>query len=164
MAADTSYLNGPIPGMSLTTEPGNRPWENPPSLVTVEDALEFYTQRILGNRDTHEDLLDIVESGLPIRNIANIFVKMNIMQGRHTIDVGMLVMPAIEELIMAVADTYGVEYTTSIEDVIRERGISRRQARLATTEALEKQTEKPVENMEEPPRGLMAKPSTDMVE
>lgn len=164
MAADALYLNGPIPGMSLTTEPGNRPWENPPSLVTVEDALDFYTSRILGNRDTHEDLLDIVESGLPIRNIANIFVKMNIMNGRHTIDVGMLVMPAIEELIMAVADTYGVEYTTSLEDVARETRTSRRQARKALNEARKNKEQKANVEKEESPRGLMAKPSTDMVE
>ena len=36
---DASSLNAPIPGMSLTTEPGNRPWENPPQIVTIDDAL-----------------------------------------------------------------------------------------------------------------------------
>lgn len=165
MAADAQYLNAPIPGMSLTTEPGNRPWENPPSLVTVEDALEFYTKRILSNRDSHEQLLDIVESGLPIRNIANLFIKMNVMQGRHTIDVGMLVLPAIEELIMTVADIHNVEYVTSLEDVIKERGISRRQARMALQEARKSKKAEPAkEEMEESPRGLMAKPNKDMVE
>ena len=43
---DASSLNAPIPGMSLTTEPGNRPWENPPQLNTVEEAIEYYTDKL----------------------------------------------------------------------------------------------------------------------
>lgn len=164
MAADAGYLNAPIPGMSLTTEPGDRPWENPPSIVTVEEALEFYTSRILGNKENHEELLDIVESGLPIRNIANLFNKMNVMQGRHTLDVGMLVLPAIEELIMSVADMYGVEYDVSVDDIIKNEKVSRRQARLALKEARESKKQPAPEAEEEQPRGLMAKPSKDMVE
>lgn len=163
MAADAGYLNRPIPGMSLTTEPGDRPWENPPSLVTVEEALEFYTRRILANRETHDDLLDMVESGLPIRNIASMFTKMSVMQGRHTIDVGILVMPAIEELIMAVADMHDVEYRTSVEDMLKEKSVTRRQARLAAKEAMAKPQASEEPEMEQP-RGLMAKPSKDMVE
>ena len=164
MAADTLYLNAPIPGMSLTTEPGDRPWENPPSMATVDEALEFYTNRILGTKENHEELLDIIESGLPIRNIAGLFNKINIMQGRHTIDVGMLVMPAIEELIMAVADMYGVEYDVSVDDIIKNEKVSRRQARLALKEARQKSSQAAPEVEEEQPRGLMAKPNKDMVE
>ena len=109
MPADAAFINAPIPGMSLTSEPGNRPWENPPSLVTVEDAMEFYTRRILGTPENYDQVLDIIESGLPIRNVANILMKTSIMEGYHTIDVGILVLPVIEELLMAVADMLGSE-------------------------------------------------------
>ena len=67
------FLNAPIPGMSLTTEPGNRPWENPPSMTTVEEALEYYANRIFrADQFARDDLLDVLESGFPIRNFANI--------------------------------------------------------------------------------------------
>jgi hypothetical protein len=162
MAADSAFLNAPVPGMSLTTEPGNRPWENPPSLVTVEDAMEFYTKRILGTPENYDQVLDIIESGLPIRNIANILMKTSIMEGYHTIDVGILVLPVIEELLMSVADIHDVSYTETIDDVFKENVVSRRQARLAVQE-MQRSKAAPAAEQTEQPKGLMAKPK-DMVE
>ena len=39
-------IDAPIAGQSLTTEPGNRPWENPPQYTTVEEALEYYIHKL----------------------------------------------------------------------------------------------------------------------
>jgi hypothetical protein len=167
MPADASYVNAPIPGMSLTTEPGNRPWENPPSLSTIEDAMEFYTRRILGTPENHEEVLNIVESGLPVRNIASILQKTSVMQGIHTIDVGILVLPVIEELIMAVADMHNTPYVENITDILKENVVPQRQAKLAVQEMLKSKTSKaemPVQEQPKKPTGLMAKPMKDMVE
>jgi hypothetical protein len=156
-------LNAPVPGMSLTTEPGSRPWENPPSMVTVEEAIVYYTDKILKNVEKHEDVLDVLERGIPVRNFANMLNTTSVMDGRHTLDVGILVMPVIEELIMTVADMYSVRYITSIEDVMKRNSIHPRQARLAVEEAKKsmatptEETE-PMEPMEEQPKGLMARP------
>ena len=60
MPADAAFVNAPIPGMSLTSEPGNRPWENPSNLVSIEDAMEFYTKRILGTPENYDQVLDIL--------------------------------------------------------------------------------------------------------
>ena len=32
----------PIPGQSLTDEPGNYPWEHPPQYVTTDGAADHY--------------------------------------------------------------------------------------------------------------------------
>ena len=162
MPADAAFVNAPIPGMSLTSEPGNRPWENPPNLVSVEDAMEFYTKRILGTPENYDQVLDILESGLPVRNVANILMKTSVMEGNHTIDVGILVLPVIEELLMAVADMHNSEYTESIDSLFKENVVSRRQARLAVQE-LKKERAQPKVEPTEQPKGLMAKPQ-DMVE
>jgi len=167
MPADASYINAPVPGMSLTTEPGNRPWESPPNLSTVEDAMEFYTKRILGTPENHEEVLNIVESGLPVRNIASILQKTSVMQGIHSIDVGILVLPVIEELIMAVADMHGSTYVENITDILKENMGSQREAKLAVQEMLaskNRKTEMPVQEQPKKPTGLMAKPMKDMVE
>ena len=158
------FLNAPIPGMSLTTEPGNRPWENPPSMSTVEEALEYYANRIFkADKFVMDDLVDIIESGIPIRNLANILQTTSVMQGRHTLDVGFLVLPAIEEMLMAVADLNGVKYVTSVEEIINSQRVSRRQARLAAKEAF-KTVEQLKPEMPEMPampmsKGLMARTS-----
>ena len=44
---DPSMLQGPIPGMSLTQEPGNMPWENPPEFSDIYDVMQFYLDRIV---------------------------------------------------------------------------------------------------------------------
>lgn len=160
MAADTGFLNAPIPGMSLTTTPGDRPWENPPSLVTIEEAMEYYASKILGNRDVHDQLLDILELGVPVSNLASILQKNSLMNGVHTLDVGMLVLPVIEELIMAVADMNGVSYVPSPEILAKATTISPREARKAV-ERMRKNKEQP-SIVEEKPRGLMAKPTETM--
>ena len=156
MPADAAFVNAPIPGMSLTSEPGNRPWENPPNLVSVEDAMEFYTRRILGTPENYDQVLDIIESGLPIRNVANILMKTSVMEGYHTIDVGILVLPVVEELLMSVADMHDVSYVETIDEVFKENVVSRRQARLAVQE-LKKERAQPKVEPTEQPKGLMAK-------
>jgi hypothetical protein len=163
MAANMAALNAPVPGMSLTTEPGNRPWETPPSMATVEEAIEFYTQRILGNDDAHDDLLEVMEAGIPVRNLANIINKASVMEGKHSLDVGFLVLPVIEELLMAVADTYGARYITSVEDIAKEKLVSPRQARLAVEELNNNKAAEPESPTAKEPKatGLMARPTEE---
>ena len=157
---DSGFLEGPIPGMSLTTEPGNRPWENPPMIVDVDKAIDYYRERIL-NKENHDAVLDILERGVPVRTFANILQTGAVMKNIHTLDVGFLVMPVIEELTMLVADAYEVNYVISREDSAKKVGVSRRQARLAVRDAnerLKSVEETPVVEEEQPVmRGLMAR-------
>ena len=60
----------PIPGMSLTAELGNRPWQQPPQYSTVEEALQWYIPR-LTNPELLDQLLDVMETGIPLTTIAN---------------------------------------------------------------------------------------------
>jgi hypothetical protein len=174
MAADAGFVNAPIPGMSLTTEPGNRPWENPPMLVTVEDALEFYANKLISELDSHNAILEMLELQVPVQNVANILQKTSVMEGLHTIDVGILVAPAVEEMIMAVADMYGVRYAESMDQIMEGFMANPRAVRLAMKD-LEKSMAEPEEEdtllapqeeevLPEEPMGLMARPQKGMVE
>jgi hypothetical protein len=155
-------LNAPIPGMSLTTEPGDRPWENPPAMATVEEALQFYAKRILG-KGRFDDILDILESGVPVENFANIIQTAAVMEGRHTLDVGFLVAPAIEEMIKAVADAHDVKYISSEQEYLQENTLTAREARTIASEFFGK--EQSTDVVEEPaakkPTGLMARKNVE---
>lgn len=107
-------IDAPIAGQSLTTELGNRPWENPPQYSTVEEALDFYIPRIM-EPSLRNDMLNILEMGIPISTFANALQMSAVMQGKHTIDVGVLALPVLIEAIAFVADAEGIEYTTGTD-------------------------------------------------
>ena len=102
-------FDAPIPGMSLTAELGGRPWQSPPQYATVEQALEYYIPRLTADEVT-DQLLDVLEMGVPVTTLANTMQLSGVMEGKHTVDVGVLIMPVIMEMISYIADTAGIEY------------------------------------------------------
>ena len=38
---NVNIFDAPIPGQSLTDEPGNYPWEHPPKTASIEEAMDF---------------------------------------------------------------------------------------------------------------------------
>ena len=57
-----SDFGAPIPGNSLFTHaPGERPWERPTELSTVEDTISFYMTS-LSQEDVLDDLMVAIES------------------------------------------------------------------------------------------------------
>lgn len=107
-------LNRPTPGMGMTAEVGSRPWQNPPQYNTVEEALDFYIPRMT-EENFNDKLLDIMEMGIPLTTIANSIQSAGVMEGKHTIDVGMLIMPVLIEMMAYIGDDAGIEYDTGTE-------------------------------------------------
>jgi hypothetical protein len=54
--------------------------------------------------------------GVPVTTLANTMQMSNVMNGVHTIDTGMLVLPVIMEMIMLLGDSAGVKYDSGLED------------------------------------------------
>tara|TARA_R110000796_G_scaffold30266_1_gene80971 strand:+ start:218 stop:805 length:588 start_codon:yes stop_codon:yes gene_type:complete len=104
-----SPLNAPIPGMSLTSKPKNRPWENPPELNTVAETLMFYTKH-LSKPDVVDDLMVMLEVGFPVIPLVETIRTSGVMQGKHTLDVGLLIEPALVKFITATAESLDVPY------------------------------------------------------
>jgi len=99
----------PIAGQSLTAELGNRPWQQPPQYATVEEALEYYVPRLV-NPEFTDNLFDVMETGIPLTTIANAMQSAGVMEGKHTIDVGLLIMPVLIETMAYLAEESDIEY------------------------------------------------------
>ena len=56
MAEENNLFDAPIPGQSLTTEVGARPWQQEPMYSTVEEAFEYYATRV-SDPEINEPLL-----------------------------------------------------------------------------------------------------------
>tara|TARA_R110000824_G_scaffold136632_1_gene300278 strand:+ start:241 stop:732 length:492 start_codon:yes stop_codon:yes gene_type:complete len=104
-----SEFDAPIAGMSLTSELGGRPWQKPAKNNEVEDAINEFVPQLTNERFI-EELLDVLESGVPIMSIANSMQIGGVMKGLHTIDVGILMLPVLVELLSYIADEAGIEY------------------------------------------------------
>ncbi len=110
----------PIPGMGMTFEVGSRPWQTPPELTTVEQATDYYIERM--NTDQFKaQLIDVMDMGVPLTTLANTIQLASVMEGLHTVDVGILMIPIIVELLVTIADSQGVKYDTGMEDIDNER-------------------------------------------
>ena len=106
-------FDAPIPGMSMTHELGARPWQSPPKYATVDDAIEYYLDR-MSSEEFLDQLTDVMEMGVPVTSIANTMQLGNVMEGVHSVDVGMLVLPVLVEMMMLVGDSADIEYDSGL--------------------------------------------------
>jgi len=113
---DEPLLDAPIPGQALTHELGARPWQSPPQYSTVDEAVDYYTSR-LSTPEATSQIIDILKMGIPVTSLANTIQMGSIMDGKHSIDVGMLVLPLIVEVIMFIAEQEGIDYDDGLTDV-----------------------------------------------
>ena len=115
---DTSF-DRPIPGMGMTHELGARPWQTPPTYTTVEETSDYYIER-MSNPKFKEQLLDVMEMKIPLTTLANTIQLAGVMEGRHNVDVGILIMPVLIEMMQLVADAEGIEYVTGMESDLKQ--------------------------------------------
>ena len=122
-------VDAPIPGMSLTAPLGGRPWQQPPQMATVEEAIDYYLPKLM-DREFLPELLTIIELGIPLTAIANSFQLASVMEGKHSIDVGVLILPVLVEMMMTIAEANEVEYVSGMERTKEDR-LSNAQVALA---------------------------------
>ena len=113
---DEPNLDYPIPGMGMTAELGSRLWEQPPQLDTVDEATDFYMER-MKQEDVQKGLIKVIDMGVPLTTIANAIQLANVMEGRHNIDIGVLMLPILVETMRYIAEEANIEYVTGMEEI-----------------------------------------------
>lgn len=168
-------LDAPIAGQSLTAEINGRPWLNSPQYTTVDETIEYYLDRMSSEEFT-DQLVDVLDMGVPVTTLANTIQLGSVMDGVHSVDVGMLVMPFIMEMIMLVGDSSGIKYDSGLEnpnkgktrDTLLENIRKELTEKIEEKEAMlfdededvmneEESMEMPQEIIEEEPMGLMSR-------
>lgn len=151
-------LNAPIAGMSLTHKLGDRPWQKPPMYSTVEEAIDYYVERFQ-NEDVVDSILDVLSLNVPVTTIANSLQTGSVMEGRHTVDIGMLIIPVLMEMIMYIGDKNKVKYETGLTR--KKKSVRNSTIAKAIKELKENKGEEPDKKEEEvvieEPKGLMSR-------
>tara|TARA_R100000458_G_C8275871_1_gene251049 strand:+ start:2695 stop:3189 length:495 start_codon:yes stop_codon:yes gene_type:complete len=158
-------FDAPIPGMSMTAELGSRPWQSPPKLADVDSVIDYYIERMSTDEFT-DQLVDIMEMGIPLTDVAHIMQLAHVMEGVHTIDVGILVSPVLVEMMMLIGDSEGIEYdsgvdkkekTTKVRDSLVTKTLRKLETELNMSSKEDINEEEEEEIVDIPANGLMAR-------
>lgn len=117
---EVSNFGAPIPGQSLFSAPGERPWERPSELNTVDEALSFYFTS-MRDPEIIDDLMTVVDMGIPLEPIVKTMYMSSVMRGLHNLDVGLIVAPVLSEFLAAVAKSYDIDFKYSGVDPMEEK-------------------------------------------
>jgi len=141
----------PIPGQSLTNEPGNVPWEQPPQLTTTPEIVDYYSEK-LTSVESIESILTLLKKDTPIMSIVRVLTKHSLMNGVHSVDSGFIVTPVIVELIKTIAEINDVGYVVDVGDMEKMKKVPASLIKKVVGEAEQK-----IEDVKSQKRGLMAK-------
>lgn len=150
------------PGISWTAPSKGRPWLNQPSIVDVSSVAKYYIGA-LGQPEVANDILDALETKVPLATIAETFMLTGVHKGRHTLDAGILVMPVIIELLQSIADINKIKTVRFTQDLEKGTTVHPRVLREFAKSVSEPAPEIEIEEPVEKPTGLMARKSKEVV-
>ena len=150
-------VNYTAPGISWTAPEKSRPWLQPPKLTNVVDVAANYVA-VISDPESMDDMLDAIETSVPLAVIAQAIMLGGVSNGVHTLDAGILVMPVIIEMIESLAISHKVKYVIYPDDYDKQVSVSNRVAKLAVEKAMNKnpmvEEEEEMPEMETKPTGL----------
>ena len=91
-------FDAPIPGQSLTDEPGNYPWEHPPQFASVEEATDFIYERLMDEGNMAR-MFTLLRMGIPIEALVKVITFSGFLEGKWTVDVAKLLEPIVAMMI-----------------------------------------------------------------
>ena len=163
-------FNAPIPGQSLTSEPKNYPWENPPRMVDPEEALLFHLEK-LEDKKAIESLAGLMALGVDILDLTEGILRAGVADGQHSIDVSLIIAPVIHEYIKGIGDAAGIDYKEGLVDEDEEElSLSTVSVNLREQEArkilqdIKDKRDPDLSELEEPEEGMEEDMSEDMPE
>jgi len=106
---NASTFDAPIPGQSLTDEPGKAAWENPPEYTSADKALEFlYTT--MTDRANLKQFYVMISNKVPIESIARVMLFQGFGQGKWTVDMMVVLAKPLAKMLVAIAKAADIEF------------------------------------------------------
>ena len=107
-------IRRPIPGQSLTNDPEQPwPWEGQPKFSDMNDALEYFFDKFT-EEELFEDLMDLLEDGVPVMSLVEIFLQQGFQEGLFNPDLMLLLAEPLAYMLIALADEEGEPRTDQL--------------------------------------------------
>tara|TARA_B100000424_G_C22852928_1_gene454729 strand:+ start:179 stop:703 length:525 start_codon:yes stop_codon:yes gene_type:complete len=152
----------PIPGESLTDEPGKWPWEQPPKYTDFKETLDVTMERLFKPKRIQK-ITTMLKAGIPVEAIARTVVFAGFAEGQYTVDVATMMTKTVFEAVLTIGLLAGIDdlqITIDNQFQDEETKFDTDMAKLAAVRKLAKETA--TEITEEPKKdigeGLMARP------
>ena len=108
-------FDAPIPGQSLTDEPGNYPWEHPPQRASVEEALDDIYESLMREKNMKR-MFTLLRMGIPVEALVKIITFAGFLEGKYTVDVAKLLEPLVSMIITGEATLAEIPAKINIGD------------------------------------------------
>lgn len=116
MFGERQSLDRPIPGESLTNDPNNPyPFEQSPEYTDRTEALEYLFKRFI-SEDVYKSLMNVINRGVPIMNLTEIFLYKGFSEGKWNPDLLMMLVEPTAYMIMALSERAGIDYVVMLEE------------------------------------------------
>ena len=155
-----SPFDTPIPGQSLTDEPGNYPWEHPPQYADVDEILDKMYDT-LTKPTIARQLISMLDAGVPVEAIVRVITFGGFMEGKYNPDVGFIIAEPLMNLVSAIGIRAGVSnLKLSLEDLSSDDFIKDMADLKAASEEVKTIAKEITQDApsQDKPAGLLAKP------
>ena len=143
----------PIPGQSLTDEPGNYPWEHPPPYVTTDGAADHLWNK-MSEPEFAEQIIAMLDAGVPVEAIGRTVLFGGFLKGKFSPDVAFIIAEPVMKMIATIGVIAGVEdIKMSMDDITNKKEIRSAVRLNVEAEKVAKDIKAEVKQ-----KGLMAKP------
>ena len=146
----------PIPGQSLTDEPGNYPWEHPPQYVTTDGAADHLWNR-MSEPEFAEQIIAMLDAGVPVEAIAITVLFGGFLKGKFSPDVAFIIAEPVMKMIATIGVIAGIkDIKMSMDDITNKKEIRSAVRLNVEAEKVAKDIQEEVKQ-----KGLMAKPNKE---
>ena len=143
----------PVPGQSLTDEPGNYPWEHPPQYVTTDGAADHLWNR-MSEPEFAEQIIAMLDAGVPVEAIGRTVLFGGFLKGKFSPDVAFIIAEPVMKMIATIGVIAGVEdIKMSMDDITNKKEVRSAVRLNVEAEKVAKDLQEEVKQ-----KGLMAKP------
>tara|TARA_R110002020_G_scaffold333416_1_gene548808 strand:+ start:1988 stop:2488 length:501 start_codon:yes stop_codon:yes gene_type:complete len=101
-------FSAPIPGESLTEEPGKWSWDKPPRFPKFEDALDTTMERMFSPKSVSK-VLTMLDAGVDAESISRVVLFSGFMEGQYTPDVAVLMGQNVYEAVVTIGTIGGIK-------------------------------------------------------
>ena len=152
-------FDAPIPGQSLTDEPGNYPWEHPPQRASIEEALDDIYESMMQEKNMKR-MFTLLRMGIPIEALVKVITFSGFLEGKWTVDVAKLLEPIVAMMITGEASLAKVPAKINLGDAGDEdfyKDMAERKLEMKESEEIMKQELDMPDSKAADIKGLMAK-------